>query len=125
MKKITALLVLAVLATAAFAQINPPATPIPNATAVPKVEPPQPATAVAVMEIEKLTKERDEARGQAQQLQQQQQQTSVVAEYYKATAERNEAILRLNAMAAELEKAKAEIATLKAAAAPKPVTPAK
>ncbi len=75
--------------------------------------------------IDVVMKERDEAKAQVATLQAQQQQQSLVAEYYKAVAEKNETILRLvavqqqlNAVQGELAAAKAEIETLKKPAAP-------
>lgn len=115
------LLVLAALCAftvLASAQLAPPAIPAPAVT-TPAAGIPSPEAFAA------MVKERDEARGQAAALQQQQQQTSIVAEYYKAVAERNEAILRVNALQGQLTQAQGEIATLKAAALPKPATPSK
>lgn len=85
MKKFASLLIGLLLCAVAFAQT--PATP--PAAAKPAVVVPKPDPIVD------LTKERDEAKAALANAQAQQQQTSVAAEYYKAVAERNQALLQI------------------------------
>lgn len=57
-----------------------------------------------------LAKERDDAKAQLSAAQAQQQQTAVAVEYYKTLAERNEALLRVVSVQAELEAVKKQLA---------------
>lgn len=78
--------------------------------------------------IHDLTKQLDAAKTQGQlaqaqvgQLQAQQQQQAIIVEYYKTLSERNEAIIRINALTAQLATVQKELDELKAktaAAAP-------
>lgn len=120
MKKL--ILLLAVIATASFAQVAPPAVPAP-APAAPHVD----TTSSSSVAIAELTKARDEAKAQVASLQAQQQQQAVITEYYKIVAERNEALLRLNqaqtenaALKSALDQAKAALLSAQAAAVPAP-----
>jgi hypothetical protein len=108
MKKILTVLILAAATAAAIAQIAPPVN-----------EPKIGATAPASLDpaVVAITKERDDAKAALAAAQTQQQQQAVVTEYYKAVAERNEAILRLTQANAQIADLQAKLA---AATAPKP-----
>lgn len=110
------------LTASAFAQINPPATPIPNATELAKVAKADP--------IGDLTKELGDVKAQLANVQAQAAQTSVAAEYYKAVAERNDAFVKVLQLQGELAQTKqalidaqARIADLEKKAAPPPAAP--
>lgn len=60
--------------------------------------------------VSNLTKELADAKAQVTTLTAQAQQQQLVSEYYKAVAEKNDAVLRLVAMQQELTTAKAELA---------------
>lgn len=104
------------LTASAFAQINPPATPIPNAT-----------TAPTGPDVGAITAERDNLKAQLQ-------QAAQANQYLQAVAERNELAVRLMQVQQQLAEvqrdlttARAEIDLLKteaAAKAPKKDSPA-
>lgn len=98
MKKIAILL--AVFATAVLAQTAP---------ATYTIIPP-PADVATATALAKMTKERDDAVAQAKAATAQQQQQAIAAEYYKAVAERNEALLRLQQTGNELTLTKEQLA---------------
>lgn len=88
---LASLLILAVTATVLFAA---------DATTKP---PPAPTAAELA-----LTKERDAAKAELENLKGQQQQQAIITEYWKAVAEKNQAILQIVSLQQQLTEAKAE-----------------
>lgn len=93
---IPALFLAALCASACFANEAPkPAAPAPDPVSI-------------------LTKDRDEARAQVAQMQAQANQSAIVTEYYKALAEKNQAILQAVSLNQQLEQANARANDLQA-----------
>lgn len=72
------------------------------------------ATSAGKPALDALTKERDDLRSALAQAQGQAQQTAIVTEYYKAMAEKNQAILQLITAQQQLTEANARVTTLQA-----------
>lgn len=100
--KLIIILVAGLLATF----INAAAEPAPVAPVTPPIS--------AANELTAITKERDDAKAALAASQAQQQQNAIVTEYYKAVAEKNEAILRVVAVNEQLQAAQKELAAVKA-----------
>lgn len=110
MKKLTLILLGLALSASALA-VEPAPLPAGASDLVHRTPPPAAPASTAIAD---LTKERDDAKAQLANALAQQQQTSIAAEYYKAVAERNQALLQIVQLQTDLTKAQQALAEVTA-----------